>query len=141
AAGIAALIALAPGVAFSQELGVTAEVERPIARTGGEDPTASATEIAARDRPRARDTLEDGLLEVPGARPLRSGAYGSPSSLSLRGADGDQLEVLFGDVPITTADGTAFDLSAVPLYALERVEVYRGGAPTWLGVGGIGGVL
>lgn len=123
------------------ELGVEAEVERPIAATGGEDPTASATEIDAQDRPSALDTLEDGIRDAPGARPLRSGAYGSPTTLSLRGSDADQVEVMFGDVPITTADGGAFDLSTVPLWALDRVEVYRGGAPTWLGVGGIGGVV
>src|SRR5690606_34895163 len=53
----------------------------------------------------------------------------------------DQLEVLFGELPLTGADGSAFDLSTVPLWALERVEVYRSGAPTWLGAGAIGGVL
>lgn len=123
------------------ELGVTARVERPMPATGGDDPTASATEVDAQDRPSALDTLEDGLLEVPGARPLRSGAWGSPTTLSLRGSDADQVEVLFGDVPLTTADGGAFDLSTVPLWVLDRIEVYRGGAPTWLGVGGLGGVI
>lgn len=123
------------------QLGVTAEVELPMARTGGEDPTASATEVDARKRPTELDTLESALLEVPGAQPIASGAYGSPTSLSLRGADPDQLEVLFGELPLTGADGSAFDLSTVPLWALERVEVYRSGAPTWLGAGAIGGVL
>ena len=128
-------------IARAQELGVEAEVERPIAATGGEDPSAAATEIDARDRPSELDTLEDAIGDAPGARPLRSGAYGSPTTLSLRGSDADQVEVMFGDVPLTTADGSAFDLSTVPLWALESVEVYRGGAPTWLGVGGIGGVV
>lgn len=127
--------------AAAQTLGVTAEVERPVASRGGDDPSASATEVDARRRPTELDTLELALLEVPGARPLASGAYGSPTSLALRGADADQLEVLFGDLPITTADGSAFDLSTVPLWALDRVEVYRSGAPTWLGAGGIGGVV
>ncbi len=138
---VALSIVLASAPALAQPMGVTAEVERPIPRTGGEDATASATEVDARDRPTALDTLESALLEAPGARPLATGAYGSATSLSLRGADADQLEVLFGDLPITTADGGAFDLSTVPLWALERVEVYRSGAPTWLGAGGIGGVL
>lgn len=136
---LAALALASP--ALAQPLGVTAEVERPIASTGGEDPTASATEVDARRRPTELDTLESALLEVPGARPLATGAYGSATSLALRGADADQLEVLFGDLPITTADGGAFDLSTVPLWALERVEVYRSGAPTWLGGGGIGGLV
>lgn len=137
----AALLVLVPSIASAQVLGVTAEVERPMPRTGGDDPTASATEVDARARPTELDTLETALLEVPGAHPLASGAYGSPTVLALRGADADQLEVLIGDVPITTADGSAFDLSTVPLWVLERVEVYRSGAPTWLGAGGMGGVL
>jgi vitamin B12 transporter len=138
---LALLVVLAPRLAAAQELGVSAEVERPIARTAGDDPTASATEIDARSRPTALDTLESALLEAPGVRPLASGGYGSATTLSLRGADPDQLEVVFGDVPITTADGSAFDLSTVPLWALERVEVYRSGAPAWLGVSPIGGVV
>lgn len=124
-----------------EELGVTAEVERPIASTGGEDPTASVTEVETQQRPRSLDTLADALLEAPGTRILRTGAYGSPTTLSLRGSEADQVEVLFGDIPITSADGSAFDLSAIPLWALDRVEVYRGGAPTWLASSGMGGVL
>lgn len=135
------LALLLPSTVFAQELGVTAEAERPIARSGGEDPSASATEIDARARPSALDTLENALRESPGVRPLASGGYGSATTLSLRGADPDQLEVLFGDIPITTADGSAFDLSSIPLFVLERVEVYRSGAPTWLGSGAMGGVL
>jgi iron complex outermembrane receptor protein len=129
-----------PSVAAAQ-LGVTAEVERPMARTGGDDPTASATSVDAERRPTELDTLETALLEVPGARPLATGAYGSPTTLALRGADADQLEVLIGELPITSADGGAFDLSTVPLWVLDRVEAYRSGAPTWLGAGGMGGVL
>ena len=134
-------IVLTPTTAAAQELGVTANAERPIASTGGEDPTASATTVDAQDRPRADEDLADALLEVPGARPLRTGAYGSPATLSLRGADADQTEVLLGELPLTTVDGSAFDLSSFPLWALDRIEVYRGGAPTWLGAQGIGGVL
>jgi vitamin B12 transporter len=137
---VAGLVWALPSLVAAQ-LGVTAEVERPIARAGGEDPTASATEVDAQRRPMALDTLENALLEVPGARPLTTGAYGSPTTLALRGADADQLEVLVGDVPVTTADGGAFDLSALPLWIFDRVEAYRSGAPTWLGAGGMGGVL
>ncbi len=136
-----ALLALAPRLASAQELGVTTEVERPIASTGGEDPTASATEVDATDRPRADEALADALREVPGARPLSTGGYGSPSTLSLRGSDGDQVEVMLGSLPISAVDGGAFDLSVIPLWALDRVEVYRGGSPTWLGASGIGGVV
>lgn len=124
-----------------EELGVSAEVERPMAAGGGEDPTASATEIDTRNRARALDTLEEAIVEAPGAIPRLTGAYGSPATLSLRGADAEHTEVLIGELPLATADGAAFDLASMPLFLLDRIEVYRGGAPAWLGAGGIGGVL
>ncbi len=135
------VLALFPALAAAQELGVSAEIERPLASTGGIDPTFSATEVDAERRPSELDTLANALSEVPGARLLASGAYGSTTTLALRGSDADQVELLFGDVPIATPDGSAFDLSTVPLWLLSRIEVYRSGAPTWLGAGGIGGLL
>ena len=45
-----ALVALlaASAAQAQDELGVTASVERPMPATGGDDPTASATEVDAR---------------------------------------------------------------------------------------------
>ncbi|MGE0789914.1 MAG: TonB-dependent receptor [Sandaracinaceae bacterium] len=140
AVALLSLLTAAPARA-QDELGVSAEVERPIAATGGDDPTASATEVDARDRPRANEDVADALLEVPGVRPLRTGAFGSPSTLALRGSDADQVDVLLGELPIATVDGSAFDLSTIPLWALDRIDVYRGGAPTWLASSAIGGAL
>jgi outer membrane receptor protein involved in Fe transport len=105
------------------------------------DPTASATTVEQRDRPRAIETLDEVLLEVPGARRRRTGGFGGFTALSLRGAESEHTTVLLGEVPLTTADGSAFDLSTVPPWLFDRVEVYRGGAPLWLGTGAIGGVL
>ena len=68
-----------------------AEVERPIARTGGDDPTSATTEIDPRQRAHAMDELGDALEEAPGARPIRAGASGAPTTLSLRGSDSDQV--------------------------------------------------
>ena len=73
-ASLALVLASLTAASASAQLGVTAEVERPIASTGGEDPTASATEVGARDRPTELDTLEVALREVPGAQPIASGA-------------------------------------------------------------------
>src|SRR5690606_25525567 len=49
-------------------------------------------------------------------------------------------QVLLGDLPLSSPDAP-FDLSLVPVWALERVEVYRGDAPVWFGNGSIGGVV
>ena len=121
--------------------GARARVERPLAAENREDPTAAGTEIDARDRTAAHETVSDLLLEVPGAHALRSGWLGSFTSLSLRGADVQHTQVLLGDIPLSYADAAAFDLSTVPVSVLDRIVVFRGGAPAWLDQGAIGGVL
>ena len=105
------------------------------------DTTASGTTISLEDRARAVETLDEVLLEVPGARARRSSGYGGFTSLSLRGADAEHTTVLLGVLPVLAPDGSAFDLSTLPTWMFSRVEVYRGGAPMWLGVSPIGGVL
>jgi iron complex outermembrane receptor protein len=121
--------------------GATGVAQAPIAAGSELDPTASATVLSMDARPRALESLDEVLLEAPGARARRTGAFGGFTSLSLRGADAEQTAVLLGEIPIASPDGSAFDLSSIPSWLLSRVEVYRGGAPAWLGAGAIGGVL
>jgi vitamin B12 transporter len=119
----------------------TAEVERPIAAEIPEEPTVTANVVDAQDRTKALETVDELMLEVPGTRLQRFGAFGSFTALSLRGAEFDHTTVLFGNIPLRSADGGAIDLSTIPINVLDRVEVYRGAAPAWLASSGIGGVL
>jgi iron complex outermembrane receptor protein len=138
AAFVGALGGPAPAAA---QFGARARVEPPIAAGSDVDPTSSATTVDLDERPRALETLDEVLLQVPGARRRRTGGFGGFTSLSLRGAEAEHTTVVIGDVPLASADGTAFDLSTAPPWLFDRVEVFRGGAPVWLGAGGIGGVL
>lgn len=123
------------------QFGARANVDGPIAAGSEEDPTASETSVPANESPRALTTTSELLLEVPGVRPREIGSVGSFTALSLRGAESSHNVVLLGDVPLGTTDGGAFDLSTVPPWTLERIDVWRGGAPAWLGAGAIGGVV
>lgn len=116
-------------------------IVRPRAAGSDLDPTAAATVAGEGPRLRVQETLDEVLLEVPGAQASSLGAAGAFRSLSLRGAEPEHTVVLLDDVPIGPVDGGPFDLGTVPPALLDRVEVFRGGAPTWLGSGGIGGVL
>ncbi|HEX7479493.1 MAG TPA: TonB-dependent receptor [Polyangiales bacterium] len=127
--------------AQDSDFGATTKVSRPLAATNREDPTASGTELVTQGRDAAHESVADLLLEVPGAHALRSGWLGSFTSASLRGADAQQTQVLLGEIPLTFADAAAFDLSTIPVSALDRMVVYRGGAPAWLSQGAIGGVI
>jgi vitamin B12 transporter len=121
--------------------GASADVRRPLAASNREDATASGTEIEARERQAAHETVSDLLLEIPGSRSFRTGALGSFTSASLRGAEVEHTVVLFGELPISSADAGAFNLSTIPVSALDKLVVYRGGAPVWLSQGAIGGVI
>lgn len=117
-----------------------AQRERMVA-THSEDPTASGTALDLIDRVSLPRSLADVVRESPGTRVSNSGGVGAFSSLSLRGADGEETQVLLDEIPLTTPDGGAFDLSLFPAELFERVDVFRGGAPVWLGSGAVAGVL
>jgi len=141
ALGAVLVTCVALGPTARAQFGARATVEPPITAGSDQDPTASATAVELEGRPRALETVDEVLLEVPGARSRRTGAFGGFTSLSLRGAEAEHTTVLLGEVPLTSADGSAFDLSTIPPWLFERLEVFRGGAPIWLGAGAIGGVL
>ncbi|KPK16375.1 MAG: hypothetical protein AMJ62_05635 [Myxococcales bacterium SG8_38] len=135
---VSAMVATA-APAFAQ-FGETARIERPIPATNPLDPTAAGSEVLVRDRLVAQ-TTEQLLLESAGTRVVVLGGPGTPFCLRLRGVSCDQINVMLGDIPISSPDTGPFDLSLVPLEALEGFEVYRGGAPAWLNDGAVGGVL
>lgn len=111
------------------------------ARAEDDDPTAAATIVPVDARTQAITTLDALVLEVPGALARRTGSYGAATLLSLRGTEPRHATVMLGDVPLDGVDDAGFDLSTLPPALLSRIEVYRGGAPLWLGSGAIGGVL
>ena len=124
----------------SAQFGETAQVTRPIPATNSLDATAAGTEVLIRDRIVAQ-TTEQLLQESAGTRVVAAGGPGTPFCLRLRGVACDQVTVMLGDVPISSPDTGSFDLSLVPLEALDGFEVYRGGSPAWLNDGAVGGVL
>lgn len=121
--------------------GADVEVARPMARTNELDATASGTAVSGLDRPEAATTAAELLREVPGVDVAETGAEGAFAGLRLRGAEMGHTALYIGDVPFGGPESGLIDLSLLPTTSFERFEVYRGGAPTWLGAGAIGGVL
>lgn len=135
---VCALAAIPAQVAA--QYGETATVDPEIPATNSLDATAAGSEIKIRDRVVAQ-TTQQLLQESAGTRVVASGPTGSFFCLRIRGVACDQTSVMLGDVPISNPDTGSFDLSLVPLEALDGFEVFRGGAPAWLNEGAVGGVL
>jgi vitamin B12 transporter len=120
---------------------VTVHSRRKMVAAHALDPTASGTSLDLTDRVTMPRSLGDVVREAPGALVRNTGGPGAFSSVSLRGADTDETLVLLDEIPLSTPDGGAFDLSLFPAELFEKVNVFRSGAPAWLGSGAIGGVL
>jgi len=136
----ALFVSVAIAAPVSAQFGSTAKVTRPIPATNSLDATAAGSEVLVRDRIIAQ-TTDQLLLESAGTRVVAEGGLGTPFCVRLRGVACDQVAVMLGDVPLSGPDTGSFDLSLLPLEAVEGFEVFRGGAPAWLNEGAIGGVL
>ncbi len=136
---IAAAFAGLPGSARAQ-FSETVEIEREIPSGNSLDATAAGTEIRVRERS-VSQTTQDLVEQSAGTRVVGTGAEGSPFCLRLRGAACSQSTVMLGDVPLSGPDTGDFDLSLIPVEAIDGLQVFRGGAPVWLNEGAIGGVL
>ncbi|MFO0595259.1 MAG: TonB-dependent receptor [Myxococcaceae bacterium] len=104
------------------------------------DPSATVTVLDAREALREAKEAGELLATTPGAVVQDSGGVGQRKSLSLRGAAPNAVLVLLDGVPLS-APGEAMDLSRVPLGALDRLEVLRGGGSARYGPGAMGGVV
>jgi vitamin B12 transporter len=120
---------------------VTVEGTPTRPKTGSRDPTA-ASFVLRRDRLRdAGDSTADVLAEVPGVQLARTGSGSDLATASIRGATSAETPVYLAGIRINDdLTGTA-DLSTVPLWMIDRIEVYRGNAPEEADRLGIGGAI
>ncbi|HVW27005.1 MAG TPA: TonB-dependent receptor [Polyangiaceae bacterium] len=129
----AARAADAPGDA------ATVTVHGAASSSGRRDETAASTVVAGEELRRPGASAAEVLARVPGVEVTRTGSSSDLSTAAIRGATSAETPVYLAGVRLNDdLTGTA-DLSTVPLYMIDRVEVYRGNAPLdadRLGVGG-----
>ncbi len=80
------------------------------------------------------------LNKVSGVRIQEDGGLGSNSSFSLNGFSGDQVKFFLDGIPIDNY-GSSFSLGDIPVNMIERIEVYKGVVPVWLGTDALGGAV
>lgn len=83
----------------------------------------------------------DLLARTPGVQVTRTGAQSDVATASIRGADAAEVPIYLAGVRLNDdVSGTA-DLSTIPLWMMERVEVFRGNAPEEADRLGSGGAI
>jgi len=86
-------------------------------------------------------SLDEALRNVPGLEITRSGSYGKLSTLSIRGANSNQLQILVDGVRVKSPTTGQVDLSDLSPDLIERIEIIRGPQSTLYGADAIGGVV
>lgn len=81
---------------------------------------------AARGRVRM---VSDVLSGAVGVHVRQFGGIGSFSTVSVRGSSAGQVAVYLDGVPLNSPEYGIVNLANFPTQALDRIEVYRGGAP------------
>ena len=113
----------------------------PESSPSSRDPSAASTVIRGRALQEPGATSADVLERVPGVQVNRTGARSDLATASIRGATPAQLPVYLAGIRLNDdVSGTA-DLSTVPLWMLERVEVFRGNAPAHADQLGLAGAV
>ncbi len=71
----------------------------------------------------------DVLRTQPGLLITESGGLGAPSTAAIRGASAASVPIYLADVRLNDDVGGTADLSMVPLWLINHIEIYRGNAP------------
>lgn len=108
---------------------VTVGGEQPLQRSSARAPTAASTVISGERLRRAGGSSAEVLQEVVGVDVQRSGSSASMATATIRGSDSYQTPVYLAGIRINDDISGAADLSTVPLWMVQRVEVFRGNAP------------
>ncbi len=85
-------------------------------------------------------TVAEALRTVPAATVVATDAYGSLTSLFLRGGQSDYVKVLIDGVP-QNAPGGAYDFANLTTDNVERIEVVRGPVSVLYGSDAVTGVV
>ncbi|HET9929892.1 MAG TPA: TonB-dependent receptor [Polyangiaceae bacterium] len=81
------------------------------------------------------------LRSEPGVQLVELGGLGAPATASLRGATATQTPIYLAGVRLNDEVGGTANLSDVPAFMLDRIEVYRSHAPLAGDQQGIGGAI
>lgn len=114
-----------------------------VGRTKVQEANRQAFNVTAVDAKKLYNTTLDisGALDrVAGIRVRESGGVGSNFNLSLNGFSGNHIRYFIDGIPMDNF-GTSFQINNIPINIADRIEVYKGVVPMWLGSDALGGAI
>ena len=113
------------------------KIETPAEQVGATVTIIDGEEIEQR----VYQTVDEALRQVPGVEIRRSGSFGKTTSISIRGANPNQVQVLVDGVRVKSPTLGQVDLADIAPESIERIEIIRGPQSTIYGADAIGGVV
>lgn len=126
-----------------EEASISMEAVTVTGRTVAQEVNRQAFNVTAIDATKLYNTTLDisGALDrVAGVRVRESGGVGSNFNVSLNGFSGRHVRYFIDGVPMDNF-GSSFQVNNIPINVAERVEVYKGVVPMWLGSDALGGAI
>ena len=121
----------------------TMETVNVLGRTKAQQVNRQAFNVTAIDATKLYNTTLDissALDRVAGVRVRESGGVGSSVNISLNGFSGSHIRYFIDGIPMDNF-GSSFQVNNIPINIAERVEVYKGVVPMWLGADALGGAV
>lgn len=112
---------------------------KTLTRQINEQPFA-VTAISAKELYNSTSDAKELLNRVSGVRVLEEGGLGSNLNFSLNGFSGDQVKFFLDGIPMDNF-GSSLGINNIPVNTIERIEVYKGVVPVWLGTDALGGAV
>ena len=138
------VLALTAGVVAAQEVQQTepvvvtaTKIETPREQLGASVTVLSEQELKTYNY----SELQEAVRPVPGVDIQRFGGLGRNSSIRIRGANPNQVQVLVDGMRVKSPTLGSADLSELSLDAIDRIEIVRGPQSTLYGADAIGGVV
>ncbi|MCR6637565.1 MAG: TonB-dependent receptor plug domain-containing protein [Sporocytophaga sp.] len=96
--------------------------------------------IQAKNFSNRTSDLNQVLATTTGVRIREDGGLGSGFNFSLNGFSGNQVRFFLDGVPMDNF-GSSLTLNNIPINLAERIEIYKGVVPVWLGSDALGGAI
>ena len=119
------------------------ETVNVVGRTKAQEVNRQAFNVTAIDATKLYNTTLDisGALDrVAGVRVRETGGVGSSFNVSLNGFSGRHIRYFIDGIQMDNF-GSSFQINNIPINLAERVEVYKGVVPIWLGSDALGGAV
>ncbi|WP_143307672.1 TonB-dependent receptor plug domain-containing protein [Chitinophaga vietnamensis] len=123
-----------------QEVNVTSQAPAKESAAALKRSVVPVTILSSKDIENRASNLTEMLARQAGVQIRLTGGLGSDARISIRGLEGKRVQIFIEGNPLNTPDGS-LSINDIPLQLIERVEIYKGTVPAWLGGDGLGGAV